>query len=345
MKRLGGSSTLDTTSSYPFNGTSDGRILLYSYPSGHLLRTISAHFRSLTALRWTAAGEAFGKEEGPKKKKGKVRVLKNDMPEPWNEVNAHRLPVTDLKVGKGAFPRSKMWSCSTDGEVKRHPINHILIDPLERFFVAIGEEKGEEGKGGWVRRVEISPSPSTGRLDDLQDGTKTNVFRTRTKVSSAEICMSMPYILITTMPQEKEKSPATLHVFHYSMQPVRTQSFVDCSDNVRVLSVLETPMELISREPPLREMGRVISSTSSTEGNILLIGGLEPCVDVEAELFPWGNPEKLGSGTGEKDRTGKEREELERLRLENERLRDQARRATRLADEVWKLGVEDALHR
>jgi pre-rRNA-processing protein IPI3 len=75
----------------------------------------------------------------------------NEVPTPWTSLSDHTLPVTDIAVGLGTFPRLRIFTSSADHTVKvwdlatkallstfhlPSPLSHIVVDPSERAFFA-----------------------------------------------------------------------------------------------------------------------------------------------------------------------------------------------------------------
>ncbi|BGP27579.1 pre-rRNA-processing protein IPI3 [Rhodotorula toruloides] len=145
---------------YMAGGTPDGRILLWEVSSGTLLVTVDAHYRSISALAFSDDGAALvsGSEDAGVSVWSVGRLLNAspmNPPTPYATLSDHTLPVTDVCVGLGSFPRCRVMSASLDSTVKiwdistspasllstfsfPHPITHIAFDSLERYFFAAG---------------------------------------------------------------------------------------------------------------------------------------------------------------------------------------------------------------
>ncbi|KAJ8292015.1 Pre-rRNA-processing protein IPI3 [Rhodotorula toruloides] len=145
---------------YMAGGTPDGRILLWEVSSGTLLVTVDAHYRSISALAFSDDGAALvsGSEDAGVSVWSVGRLLNAspmDPPTPYATLSDHTLPVTDVCVGLGSFPRCRVMSASLDSTVKiwdistspasllstfsfPHSITHIAFDALERYFFAAG---------------------------------------------------------------------------------------------------------------------------------------------------------------------------------------------------------------
>ncbi|GAA5907699.1 hypothetical protein JCM6882_008951 [Rhodosporidiobolus microsporus] len=145
---------------YMAGGTPDGRLFLWEISSGSLLITVDAHYRAVSALAFSDDGAALvsGSEDATVSVWSIGRLLNStpmNPPTPFATLSDHTLPVTDLAVGVGAFPKCRVITASLDSTVKiwdistsppsllstfsfPTPISHVALDPLERFFFAAG---------------------------------------------------------------------------------------------------------------------------------------------------------------------------------------------------------------
>ncbi|GAA5858619.1 hypothetical protein JCM8547_001394 [Rhodosporidiobolus lusitaniae] len=141
-------------------GTPDGRLFLWEISTGHLVVTVDAHYRAVSALAFSDDGAALvsGSEDATVSVWSIGRLLNStpmNPPTPFATLSDHTLPITDLCVGVGAFPKCRIMTSSLDSTVKvwdistsppallstfsfPTPISHVAWDPLERFFFAAG---------------------------------------------------------------------------------------------------------------------------------------------------------------------------------------------------------------
>ncbi|GAA6011507.1 hypothetical protein JCM10207_002643 [Rhodosporidiobolus poonsookiae] len=145
---------------YMAGGTPDGRIFLWEVCTGSLIITVDAHYRSVSVLAFSddSAALVSGSEDAGVSVWSIGRLLNStpmNPPSPFCTLSDHTLPITDICVGVGAFPRCRVLTASIDSTVKvwdistsppallstfsfPTPISHIAWDPLERFFFAAG---------------------------------------------------------------------------------------------------------------------------------------------------------------------------------------------------------------
>ncbi|GAA5839005.1 hypothetical protein JCM11251_007851 [Rhodosporidiobolus azoricus] len=145
---------------YMAGGTPDGRLFLWEVQSGSLLVTVDAHYRAVSALAFSDDGAALvsGSEDATVSVWSIGRLLNStpmNPPTPFATLSDHTLPITDLAIGVGAFPKCRVITASLDSTVKiwdistappsllstftfPTPISHVALDPLERFFFAAG---------------------------------------------------------------------------------------------------------------------------------------------------------------------------------------------------------------
>ncbi|GAA5843175.1 hypothetical protein JCM5353_007091 [Sporobolomyces roseus] len=143
---------------YLAGGTPDGRIFLWEISTGALLATLDAHYRSISCLAWTRDGAALitASEDAGCSVWSIGRILTStpmNPPTPFATLSDHTLSITALQVGQGSFPNCRVFTASQDGTVKiwdlsttpasllstfqfPAPIQHLSIDPLERYFFA-----------------------------------------------------------------------------------------------------------------------------------------------------------------------------------------------------------------
>ena len=152
---------LSPDGTYIATGAPDGRLFLWEVASGALLASFEAHYRAVTALRWTSDSAALVTASAdsrvcvwslPSLVGASDLGADAHVPSPYAAFADHTLEVTDIFVSAGAFPQaSKVWSASKDMSVKLWdlaarrlvssfgfvaPIGCIAIDPLERYLVA-----------------------------------------------------------------------------------------------------------------------------------------------------------------------------------------------------------------
>ncbi|GAA5846647.1 hypothetical protein JCM9279_003395 [Rhodotorula babjevae] len=145
---------------YMAGGTPDGRIFLWEMSSGNLLVTVDAHYRAVSALEFSDDGAALvsASEDAGVSVWALGRLLAAtpmNPPAPFATLSDHTLAVTDVAVGMGTFPHCRVVTASMDSTVKiwdlstspasllstfsfPHPVTHIAVDALERFFFAAG---------------------------------------------------------------------------------------------------------------------------------------------------------------------------------------------------------------
>lgn len=148
---------------------------MWDFQSGQLLSTLDAHYREITCLEFTRDGSCLltGSQDGGISLWSLGRIL-NSTPlnptTPFTTLSDHTLGITCLKVGHlgGSFPNCRVFSGSKDGTVKiwdlsttqnpssllstfqfDGPVQHLAVDPLERFFfVSIPTTTTSSSKGG-----------------------------------------------------------------------------------------------------------------------------------------------------------------------------------------------------
>ncbi|BGP19953.1 hypothetical protein JCM10213_006730 [Rhodosporidiobolus nylandii] len=145
---------------YLAGGTPDGRVFVWEVASGNLIITVDAHYRAVSVLEFSDDGAALvsGSEDATVSVWSIGRLLNStpiNPPTPFATLSDHTLPITDVCVGIGAFPKCRVMTASMDSTVKvwdistsppallstfsfPTPINHIAWDTLERFFFAAG---------------------------------------------------------------------------------------------------------------------------------------------------------------------------------------------------------------
>ncbi|KAI0821545.1 WD40-repeat-containing domain protein [Irpex lacteus] len=147
----------DPRGTYCAAGTSQGRIYLWEAPSGIMYNAWDAHYRKINVLRFTQDGAALvsGSEDSGVSVWSVVRLVddttQNELPTPYYSLSDHTLPVTDIAVGVGRFPKCRILTSSLDHSVKAwdlttgtllttflfpHPITTLAWDVTERLFFA-----------------------------------------------------------------------------------------------------------------------------------------------------------------------------------------------------------------
>ncbi|KIJ62015.1 hypothetical protein HYDPIDRAFT_183001 [Hydnomerulius pinastri MD-312] len=148
---------LDQTASYCAGGTSQGRIYLWEVASGILYNSWDAHYRQVNVLKFTYDGGVLisASEDSGVSVWSVAKLvnddLQNDLPLPQFSLSDHTLPVTDIVVGLGPFPKCRILTSSVDHTVKLwdlssqslittfhfpKPISRIVWDITERLFFA-----------------------------------------------------------------------------------------------------------------------------------------------------------------------------------------------------------------
>ncbi|GAA5902981.1 hypothetical protein JCM5296_004509 [Sporobolomyces johnsonii] len=177
---------------YLAGGTNDGRVFLWELSTGHLLITLDAHYRAISALAFTQDSAALvTASDDAGVSVWSIGLLLNASPltppAPFATLSDHTLGITSLCVGLGSFPHCRVLTGSLDGTVKvwdlsttppallstfefPHPVHHLAWDPLERFFFAAGPSPSRApapvpsssspavapaGSGGRVTRVNL----------------------------------------------------------------------------------------------------------------------------------------------------------------------------------------------
>jgi len=148
---------VDKSGQYAACGTVNGRIYLWEIPSGVLFNSWEAHYRKVTALRFTDDGAALvsGSEDSAMHLWEISSLVDNqlsfEIPSPYCSFTAHTLTITDIIVGLGTFPLCRIMSSSLDSSVKvwdlksksilstfsfPSPITTLAWDRTERIFFA-----------------------------------------------------------------------------------------------------------------------------------------------------------------------------------------------------------------
>lgn len=151
--------SLAPSGTYIATGAPDGRLFVWEVASGALLCSFEAHYRAITALRWTSDSAALISASADSRicvwslpsLLGASDLGAAHVPSPYAALADHTLEVTDLVVPAGAFPTTKLWSASADLSIKvwdlatRRLVSTfalpsaptcLAVDPLERFVVA-----------------------------------------------------------------------------------------------------------------------------------------------------------------------------------------------------------------
>ncbi|GAA5825368.1 hypothetical protein JCM10212_004092 [Sporobolomyces blumeae] len=145
---------------YLAGGTLDGRVFLWEISTGTLVATLDAHYRAISCLAFTHDGAALvtaSEDAGVSVwSMGKILTSTPLSPAtPFSTLSDHTLSITSVVVGTGAFPRSRIFTSSLDGTVKvwdisttpstllttfqfANPVEHLDVDPLERFLFVSG---------------------------------------------------------------------------------------------------------------------------------------------------------------------------------------------------------------
>lgn len=128
-----------------------------------------AHYRQVNVLRFTQDSAALlsGSEDSVVNVWSVSRLLEdstqNELPAPYATLSDHTLPVTDLVVGAGAFPKCRVLTSSVDHSVKvwdlesksllttfqfPRPISNLVWDYTERLFFAASPD-------GFIHQVNL----------------------------------------------------------------------------------------------------------------------------------------------------------------------------------------------
>ncbi|KAI5480660.1 hypothetical protein MNV49_007587 [Pseudohyphozyma bogoriensis] len=160
---------------YLAGGTADGRIFLWDLPTGTLLITLDAHYRSVSVLEFTTDDGALisGSEDAGISIWSIGSILAStpmNPPSPFATLTDHTLPISAIAVGTGTFPCCRILTASSDATCKiwdlatsppsllstfsfPAPVTHVAWDPLERFFFAVFASTDKEGST--VTRVDL----------------------------------------------------------------------------------------------------------------------------------------------------------------------------------------------
>jgi len=148
---------VDKQGQYAACGTVNGRIYLWEIPSGILFNSWEAHYRKVTALRFSddAVALVSGSEDSAIHVWEIASLVDNqlsfEIPSPYCSFSAHTLTITDIIIGLGTFPLCRIMSSSLDSSVKiwdlksksilstfsfPSPIATLAWDRTERVFFA-----------------------------------------------------------------------------------------------------------------------------------------------------------------------------------------------------------------
>ncbi|GJN93910.1 hypothetical protein Rhopal_006969-T1 [Rhodotorula paludigena] len=186
---------------YMAGGTLDGRIFLWEVSSGTLLVTVDAHYRSISALKFSDDGAALvsGSEDAGVSVWSIGRLLNAtpmNPPAPYATLSDHTLPITDICVGLGSFPHCRVMTSSMDSTVKiwdistspasllstfsfPHPVSHIAWDTLERFFFAAGPSPSSAPPSSTATAPSSSTTPAATDGPAKSRVVRVNLFRKR----------------------------------------------------------------------------------------------------------------------------------------------------------------------
>ncbi|KAF8920803.1 WD40-repeat-containing domain protein [Mucidula mucida] len=152
---------LDHKGDFAAGGTASGRVYLWEVSSGILFHAWDAHYREVTALRFTHDGAALisGSKDSGVAVWSLARLLdddlQNDLPLPYCAFSDHTLAIKDITCGVGTFPSCRISTASIDHSVKLwdlssksllttfqfpKPISCLAWDFTERLFFAASSD-------------------------------------------------------------------------------------------------------------------------------------------------------------------------------------------------------------
>ncbi|EKM49939.1 uncharacterized protein PHACADRAFT_166518 [Phanerochaete carnosa HHB-10118-sp] len=150
-------------------GTSQGRLYIWEIASGIMYNAWDAHYRQVGVLRFTQDSAALlsGSEDSAVNVWSVSRLLddstQNELPAPYTTLSDHTLPITDVVVGAGAFPRCRVLTASVDHSVKvwdlesksllttfhfPRPVSTLAWDSTERLFFSASPD-------GFIHQVNL----------------------------------------------------------------------------------------------------------------------------------------------------------------------------------------------
>ncbi|CAO3694533.1 unnamed protein product [Umbelopsis ramanniana] len=145
---------------YCAGGTQSGKIYLWEIATGVLYRSFDAHYKKISALRFTDDDTALVSASDDASVNvwllTKLLDEQEDItvaPSPYYSWSDHSLPVTDVVCGTGTFGSARIWTSSLDHTVKLwdlatgsllttflfpHPIDTLAVDVSETILLAAG---------------------------------------------------------------------------------------------------------------------------------------------------------------------------------------------------------------
>lgn len=374
--------SISSSALYLAGGTLDGRILLWDLPTGNLLATLDAHYRSVSVLKFSNDDAALisASEDAGVSVWSLGSLLGNQSPPtPFATLSDHTLPITDVAIGIGCFPKLRVLTASADSTCKiwdlsttppsllstfsfPSPITHITWDPIERFFFAV--HPSTEGGGSTVQRVNLykQSEEETGFIVDeaIGGGGRGEIitvspssigssYSTSDIITSLHLSLHSPTLLLGT-------STSSLHILALpSLLPTRIiPSSLTAGTAGAITSVytLIRPSEFGTgnggRDVLSSGLGRnvVVNGGGGKEGKKvrMRIGEGRDVRELGLRFF------EVGVGVGGERRTvGGEEERMKRderereLESQVESLKTQLGKAVKLNETMWKKVVENGL--
>ncbi|KAJ2961028.1 hypothetical protein NQZ79_g3661 [Umbelopsis isabellina] len=145
---------------YCAGGTQGGKIYIWEISTGVLYRSFDAHYKKITALRFTDDDTALisASDDASVNVWLLTKLLDEQeditvAPSPHYSWSDHSLPVTDIVCGTGTYGSARIWTSSLDHTVKLwdlatgsllttflfpHPIDTLAVDVSETTLLAAG---------------------------------------------------------------------------------------------------------------------------------------------------------------------------------------------------------------
>lgn len=156
-------------------GTDQGLLLFYHLPTGQILSSFSAHYRTINCLKFTKDGKGLisasqdsrisvwscaslvNHNDNDSQSGGGGEVVIN----PYTTFNDHSLPITDLVCEETCeLIRGRVWSCSLDGTVK-------VSSSVEKRNLFSERERNVIGFGSCLKRLCFKHELSEGKRNQL----------------------------------------------------------------------------------------------------------------------------------------------------------------------------------
>jgi pre-rRNA-processing protein IPI3 len=250
---------------YCVGGAEKGAIFVWETASGRLLRSWVAHYRAVTALRFTDDGSILvsAGEDAVVAAWLLMEVLDastthnswNPNPQPLHSLSQHTLPVTSICVGSGAtnvilasvsLDRTcKLWSLA-QGRLIRSislptPLHSVFLDPWEHAVYA-GAGDGRIFKVSLLgSRLEAGPPPGAPQLSSSEAGLAEGGVRCLLGHTQAVNCLSGTtngYHLVSG------SEDSTLRV--WDLESRQTLRVIQAKGPVTAMLVLQKPRHMMA---------------------------------------------------------------------------------------------------